>query len=81
MSSIAALPGPTKSLPQVPGPKLAPFTPTAYANIDFIRELGDPENNLEGHVWEVKINGMAPNLALKMVRTKRAPSKVPFLVY
>jgi serine/threonine protein kinase len=70
MSSTATFPDPPKPLPQVPGPKLAPFTPTARADIEFIRELGDPENNLEGHVWEVKINGMAPNLALKMVRTR-----------
>jgi hypothetical protein len=70
MSSMAAFPDPPKPLPQVPGPKLAPFTPTAHADIEFIRELGDPENNLEGHVWEVKVNGMAPNFALKMVRTR-----------
>jgi serine/threonine protein kinase len=70
MSSTAAFPDPPKPLPQVPGPKLAPFTPTAHADIEFIRQLGDPKNNLEGHVWEVKINGMAPNFALKMVRTR-----------
>jgi hypothetical protein len=74
MSSTTAptttCPGPPKPLPQVPCPKLAPFTPTAYAEIVFDEQLGDPENNLEGYVWKVKINGKAPYFALKMVSIK-----------
>jgi hypothetical protein len=74
MSSTTAptttFPGPPKPLPQVPGPKLAPFTPTAHAEIVFDEQLGDPENNLEGYVWKVKINGKAPYFALKMVSIK-----------
>ncbi|KUI60277.1 hypothetical protein VP1G_07510 [Cytospora mali] len=52
------------SLPQVPGPKLAPFTPTAYAEINFMKPLGSSKDQ-EGHVWKVKINGR--DYALKMV--------------
>jgi hypothetical protein len=73
MPSTTAFPGPPKPLPQVPGPKLAPFTPTSHAEIVFDEQLGDPENNLEGYVWKVKINGMAPYssyFALKMVSIK-----------
>jgi hypothetical protein len=52
-----------KPLPQVPGPKLAPFTRTAHASIQFIKELGEP--GADGHVWEVRIRGQP--YALKMV--------------
>lgn len=51
-----------KPLPQVPGPKLAPFTRTAHAVIQFVSELGNP--GLYGSVWEVKIRGKT--YALKM---------------
>ncbi|KAK4243471.1 kinetochore Sim4 complex subunit FTA2-domain-containing protein [Corynascus novoguineensis] len=44
-----------------------PFTPTARADIEFIRELGDPTKDLDSHVWMVKINGATPYYALKMV--------------
>lgn len=56
-----------KALPQVPGPKLAPFTPTAYADIEFIEELGNPVVDMDARVWKVRINGAAPYYALKMV--------------
>jgi len=67
MSSSRVPLEPPQALPQVPGPKLAPFTPTAYADIDFIEELGNPEEHLDGHIWKVKINGAAQCYALKMV--------------
>lgn len=67
MRPFARLPNPPKSLPQALGPKLAPFTPTAYADIEFIEQLGDPSSNKDGHVWKVKINGTEPFYALKMV--------------
>ncbi|KAH6842735.1 kinetochore Sim4 complex subunit FTA2-domain-containing protein [Chaetomium sp. MPI-CAGE-AT-0009] len=57
---------PAKPLPQVPGPKLAPFTPTGRADIQFITQLGDPDSNKDGRVWEVRINGSGPHYALKM---------------
>jgi hypothetical protein len=56
-------------LPQVPGPKLSPFTPTATADIEFIQELGNPEKHLDSHVWKVRINGATQYYALKMVST------------
>lgn len=31
-------------LPQIPGPKLAPFTPTAHADIKFIELIGNPDD-------------------------------------
>jgi len=70
MSAIAALPDPPEPLPRVPGPKLAPFSPTARADIEFIKELGNPAKDVDGHVWKVKINGMAAPYALKMVSIK-----------
>jgi hypothetical protein len=60
-SAHASLP-----LPQVPGPKLAPFTPTARADIEFVEELGNPAIDMDGFVWKVKINGTASFYALKM---------------
>ncbi|KAK3292461.1 kinetochore Sim4 complex subunit FTA2-domain-containing protein [Chaetomium fimeti] len=57
---------PSESLPQVPGPKLVPFTPTARAAIQFIKELGDPSSDKDGRVWEVRINRSGPHYALKM---------------
>ncbi len=57
-------------LPQLPGPKLAPFTATGYADIEFIRELGD-SNHMDSFVWKVRIDGR--DYALKMV--KELPTK------
>lgn len=57
---------PAGPLPQVPGPKLAPFTPTASAEIEFIEELSLGKNK-DSHVWEVEIDGKP--FALKMVRS------------
>jgi hypothetical protein len=54
-------------LPQVPGPKLAPFTATARADIEFIKELGNPNVNMDALVWTVRINGDPTVYALKMV--------------
>ncbi|KAK3291783.1 kinetochore Sim4 complex subunit FTA2-domain-containing protein [Chaetomium fimeti] len=51
-----------KPLPQVPGPKLVPFTRTAHAVIQFVKELGSPGQ--DGRVWEVTIKGKP--YALKM---------------
>ncbi|KAK3297424.1 kinetochore Sim4 complex subunit FTA2-domain-containing protein [Chaetomium fimeti] len=64
---FAPLPSPPVPLPGVPGPKLAPFTPNARADIEFIEFLGE-ENNVDSQVWKVKINGAGqPGLfALKM---------------
>ena len=67
MAPLAAFPDPPAPLPQAPGPKLAPFTPTARARIEFIEQLGDPEVNQDGHVWKVRINGGRRFYALKMV--------------
>ncbi len=62
----ARLPSPPTPLPCVPGPKLAPFTPTAYADgIEFVKFLGY-ETDKDSLVWEVNINGAGP-FALKMV--------------
>ena len=68
MRPLPRLPNPPRPLPQVLDPKLAPFAPTAYADIEFIEQLGDPTSNKDGHVWKVKINGTGPFYALKMVR-------------
>ncbi|KAH6626065.1 kinetochore Sim4 complex subunit FTA2-domain-containing protein [Chaetomium sp. MPI-SDFR-AT-0129] len=51
---LAPLPNPSVPLPCVPGPKLAPFTPNARANIEFVEFLGE-ENNVDSQVWKVKI--------------------------
>ncbi|AEO64203.1 51201625-949d-47d4-967e-f4f2a0cb2345 [Thermothielavioides terrestris] len=53
-------------LPQVPGPKLGPFTPTAHADIEFIQELGNPSLNKDSRVWKVRINQSGPDFALKL---------------
>ena len=59
------LPNPPVPLPQVPGPKLAPFTPTAYAeNIEFTHFIGR-DNDRDSLVWKVNINNEP--YALKMV--------------
>lgn len=63
---LASLPNPPLPLPRVSGPKLAPFTPTARADIEFVKFLGR-ENDVDSQVWKVKING-AGFFALKMVR-------------
>ncbi len=42
---MSHLPSQSKSpepLPNVPGPKLKPFTRTARATIKFVEEIGDP---------------------------------------
>ncbi|KAK3901226.1 kinetochore Sim4 complex subunit FTA2-domain-containing protein [Staphylotrichum tortipilum] len=52
MPSTGALPDPPLPLPQAAGPKMPPFTPTAYADIEFIAALGNPGEDVEGHVWE-----------------------------
>lgn len=69
VSHFAPLPNPPVPLPRVPGPKLAPFTPNARANIEFIEFLGE-DYNVDSQVWKVKITGGGqPRLfALKMVR-------------
>lgn len=66
---LAPLPNPPVPLPRVPGPKLAPFTPNARANIEFVEFLGE-KNNVDSQVWKVKIKGAGqPRLfALKTVR-------------
>ncbi|KAL2126480.1 hypothetical protein VTI74DRAFT_830 [Chaetomium olivicolor] len=58
------LPSPPVPLPQVPGPKLAPFTPTAHAYIEFVKNLGRP-NDQDSQAWKVKINNEGP-YALKI---------------
>ncbi|KAH6853285.1 kinetochore Sim4 complex subunit FTA2-domain-containing protein [Chaetomium sp. MPI-CAGE-AT-0009] len=61
----ARLPSPPVPLPSgVPGPKLAPFTQNAHADIEFIEFLGR-ENDMDSLVWKVKINNAGP-FALKM---------------
>jgi hypothetical protein len=66
---MAAPSNPPKALPRVPGPKLAPFTPTAHAEIEFIEELGNPAVDIDAFVWKARINGMASYYAFKMVGT------------
>ncbi|KAK4096568.1 hypothetical protein N658DRAFT_501424 [Parathielavia hyrcaniae] len=53
---LAPLPNSPVPLPRVPGPKLAPFTPNARANIEFVEFLGE-KNNVDSQVWKVKIKG------------------------
>lgn len=65
-----------KPLPQVPGPKLAPFTRTGHASIQFIKELGEP--GADGHIWEVEIKGK--RYALKMVSDNIPSAVYPRLV-
>ncbi|KAK4683384.1 hypothetical protein QC764_0028890 [Podospora pseudoanserina] len=57
---------PPVPLPQVPGPKLEPFTPTAHADIEFLMYLGRDEDK-DSYVWKVNINGNGP-YALKMFK-------------
>lgn len=64
MSFQYSVPNPPVPLPQVPGPKLAPFTPDAHAEIKFIENLGNPDD-LDSQVWKAEINGTV--YALKMV--------------
>ncbi|KAH6637092.1 kinetochore Sim4 complex subunit FTA2-domain-containing protein [Chaetomium tenue] len=61
---FASLPNPPLPLPRVLGPKLAPFTPTARADIEFVEFLGR-ENDVDSQVWKVNVNG-AGFFALKM---------------
>ena len=63
---LAPLPSPPVPLPRVPGPKLAPLTSNARADIDFLEFLGQ-ENDVDSQVWKVKINGDGL-FALKAVR-------------
>ncbi|KAG7291192.1 hypothetical protein NEMBOFW57_001204 [Staphylotrichum longicolle] len=67
MEFTAPGPVPPSALPRLPGPKLAPFTPTAYADIEFIKELGKPSEDMDSFVWKVRINGMPSFYALKML--------------
>ncbi|KAH6851107.1 kinetochore Sim4 complex subunit FTA2-domain-containing protein [Chaetomium sp. MPI-CAGE-AT-0009] len=53
---LAPLPSPPVPLPRIPGPKLAPFTPNARANIEFLEFLGGDDDK-DSQVWKVKING------------------------
>lgn len=72
LQPLAPLPEPPKPLPRAPGPKLAPFTPTARADIEFVQELGNPEIDRDGRVWKVRINGSQRYFALKLVSVPRA---------
>ncbi|KAK3376067.1 hypothetical protein B0T24DRAFT_676958 [Lasiosphaeria ovina] len=47
---------PRLPLPQVPGPKLAPFN-NGQAEIEFLEPLGNAEEDYEGAVWKVRVNG------------------------
>lgn len=67
MDPMAASSPPPKALPRVPGLKLAPFTPTAYADIEFIEELGNLAVDMDAYIWKARINGAAGYYALKMV--------------
>ncbi|KAK4462228.1 kinetochore Sim4 complex subunit FTA2-domain-containing protein [Cladorrhinum samala] len=55
---------PPVPLPQVPGPKLEPFTANAHADIEFLKFLGSPEDK-DSKVWKVNIDGHGP-YALKL---------------
>ncbi|KAK4033492.1 hypothetical protein C8A01DRAFT_40060 [Parachaetomium inaequale] len=68
MDPIVSLSDMPKPLPQLPGPKLAPFTPTAHAEIEFVEELGSPAVDMDSFVWKVRINGSTSFYALKMFR-------------
>ncbi|KAL2129115.1 hypothetical protein VTI74DRAFT_8205 [Chaetomium olivicolor] len=61
MSSPPSPPPPP--FPRVPGPALAPFTPTAYADVDFLKSLGH-SNDQDSYVWKVKTHNKI--YALKM---------------
>ncbi len=65
-------------LPQLPGPKLAPFTPSARADIEFIQEIGNRARDKDSIVWKVRINGSEQCYALKMVhpRHKQFPYQI-----
>lgn len=67
MAHLSPLPNPPKPLPLAPGPKLAPFTRTAHATIQFVEELGNPDRDQDGRVWKVRIGGKQQYYALKMV--------------
>ncbi len=71
-----ASPAPAEPLPRLPGPKLAPFTPSASAEIEFIEQLGKPAIDMDSFVWKVRINGMPTCYALKMV-SSFTPSLLP----
>jgi hypothetical protein len=72
MTPLSSLPSPPQPLPPVPGPKLGPSTPTAYADIEFLEELGNPAKDADSHVWKARINAHEPCYALKMVSRKSA---------
>ncbi|KAK0736495.1 kinetochore Sim4 complex subunit FTA2-domain-containing protein [Apiosordaria backusii] len=55
---------PAVPLPQVPGPKLQPFTPTGHTQIDFLQFVGAGKDR-DSKVWKVNIDGHGP-YALKM---------------
>lgn len=54
-------------LPQVPGPKLPPFTLTGHAAIQFVEELGDESSSADSRVWKIRIHGKERYFALKVV--------------
>ncbi|KAK0713735.1 kinetochore Sim4 complex subunit FTA2-domain-containing protein [Lasiosphaeria miniovina] len=60
---------PRLPLPQVPGPKLAPFY-NGQAEIEFLEPLGNAEEDYEGAVWKVQIKGAT--YALKMFKFREA---------
>lgn len=64
-------------LPRIPGPKLAPFTRTAFPDIEFVEELGNPAVDMDSFVWKVRINGEELYYALKMMRNSRSGSIRP----
>ena len=75
MDSLSSSVGLAKPLPQIPGPRLAPFSPTARVDIEFIEELGNPKTEADSHFWKVKINGEEKEYALKMANM--LPQAVP----
>ncbi|KAJ0116817.1 hypothetical protein J7T55_009968 [Diaporthe amygdali] len=66
MSFQYSVPNPPVPLPQVPGPKLAHFTPDAHAEIKFIENLGNPDD-LDSQVWKAEINGTVYSLKMAYV--------------
>jgi len=67
MRPLAPHPNSPKPLPQVPGPKLASFTQTGHAALQFLEELGDGSTSADSRVWKVKIQRKEPYYALKVV--------------
>ncbi len=52
-----------------PHPRLELFTPTVYAGIEFVQELGGPKSECYYHFRRIKINGEETEYVLKMART------------